>query len=130
VLISKIWYKIILWSLSILELVYGSYSSTINHLLTIFLVVLMSILFQINNEKRCLKYELTMFRYTLEQAVPLPSHQKNRLPPNVKTSRISISVVEGTFILMKSTSKHFEKRNVHRHGYLHLWAFCFSQHIC
>jgi hypothetical protein len=61
-----------------------------------------------------------MFRYTLKQASPLPSHQKNQLPPNVKTSTILISVVERTFILMKSASKRFKKQNAHKHGILHL----------
>lgn len=71
-----------------------------------------------------------MFRYTLEQIAPLPSYQKNRLPPNVKTSTISISVVEGTFILMKSASKHFKKQNVHRHGYFaSMSIFLFATHV-
>lgn len=68
-------------------------------------------------KKRCLEYELTMFRYILEQGTPLHSHQKNQLPPNVKTSTILISVVEGTFILTKFAIKQFEKQNSHRHGY-------------
>lgn len=71
-----------------------------------------------------------MFRYTLKQATPLPSHQKNQLPPNVKISIISISVVEGTFILMNYASKHFKKQNAHRHGYFaSMSILLFTTHV-